>query len=156
MSAEEPIAPAPPNRPASGFPWGIVFVFAIVLMSGAIAFLLMNKPFPPAPPEVARDPLLSQGRTIYLTRCIACHGIEGKGNGPLARNLTGPPPGNLTDAEWKHGDQPAKVMQVIAEGVPRTRMDGWGQVLDPSGIRAVSAYVYYLAGRAVPEALRAP
>jgi hypothetical protein len=33
-------------------------------------------------------------------------------------------------------------------------MTGWGNVLDPPDIRAVAAYVYYLAKRPVPEELR--
>ena len=35
-------------------------------------------------------------------------------------------------------------------------MDGWGNVLDPPQIRAVTAYVYYLAKRPVPDELRLP
>jgi cytochrome c oxidase cbb3-type subunit III len=40
--------------------------------------------------------------------------------------------------------------------VPNTRMDGWGRVLDPPEIKAVAAYVYYLAKRTAPEELRKP
>jgi mono/diheme cytochrome c family protein len=35
-------------------------------------------------------------------------------------------------------------------------MDGWGRVLDPPELKAVAAYVYFLAKRAVPEELRKP
>ena len=59
--------------------------------------------------------------------------------------------GNLTDSEWKHGERPDQVITVIGQGVPNTRMDGWGRVLDPPEIKAVAAYVYYLAKRPVPE-----
>ena len=108
------------------------------------------------PPEIAKDALLTQGRAIYLVRCAACHGNEGRGDGPLAANLIGPPVGNLTDSEWKHGDRPEQVIAVIKEGVPNTRMDGWGRVLDPPEIKAVAAYVYYLAKVPVPRELRTP
>ena len=37
---------------------------------------------------------------------------------------------------------------MIGQGVPNTRMDGWGRVLDPPEIKAVAAYVYYLAKQA--------
>jgi len=155
-----PIDDSDPNEPGaftpSGFPWGILTGFLLILLGGVLAFALLNKPIAPAPPEVANDPLLSQGRAIYLARCIGCHGIEGRGDGPIAKNLIGPPPGNLTDAEWKHGEHPNQVIQVIAEGIPNTRMDGWGKVLDPAEVRAVSAYVYYLAKHPVPKELRTP
>src|SRR5262249_34206791 len=111
-------------------------------------------PIGPAPPEVARDPVLSQGRAVYVSRCVACHGPDGRGDGPLAGSLVGPPVGDLADQEWKHGDQPEQVLAVIAQGVPNTRMDGWSRVLDPPELKAVAAYVYYLAKWPVPEELR--
>jgi cytochrome c oxidase cbb3-type subunit 3 len=127
-----------------------------LLAAGFVAFRTLSKPVGPAPPEVAKDPLLAQGRVIYLARCIACHGTDGKGDGPIAAQLIGPPVGNLTDSEWKHGDRPEQVLSVIAQGVPNTRMDGWSRVLDPPEIKAVAAYVYFLAKHPVPDELRQP
>ena len=135
----------------------LVFLMMLGLMAGGfVAFRMLSQPPPPASPEVAGDPLLAQGRTIFLGRCATCHGNEGRGDGPIAGNLTGPPVGNLTDDQWKHGDRPDEVMTVIAKGVPNTRMEGWSRVLDPPKVRAVAAYVYYLAKRPVPEDLRKP
>jgi cytochrome c oxidase cbb3-type subunit 3 len=132
----------------------IVLAMMALVAGGFIAFRKLSKPVGPAPPEVARDPLLSEGRLIYLARCVACHGNDGRGDGPLAAQLIGPPVGNLTDQVWKHGDRPAQVVAVIAQGVPNTRMEGWSKVLDPPDVNAVAAYVYFLAGRAVPEEIR--
>ncbi len=135
----------------------MIFLAMLGLMvGGVVAFRMLSKPVGPPPPEVASDALLTQGRAIYLTRCNACHGNDGRGDGPLAANLIGPPVGNLTDKEWKHGDRPDQVTAVIGQGVPNTRMDGWGRVLDPPEIKAVAAYVYHLARRDVPEDLRKP
>ncbi len=134
----------------------IVLALLGVMAGGFVAFRVLSKPASPPPPEVAKDALLTDGRVIYLARCVACHGNDGKGDGPLAANLIGPPVGNLTDGEWKHGDRPEQVITVIGQGVPNTRMDGWGRVLDPPELKAVAAYVYYLARRAVPEELRKP
>ena len=133
----------------------LIFLAMLGLMAGGfVAFRMLSKPAGPPPPEVARDVLLTQGRVIYLARCVACHGIDGRGDGPLAANLIGPPVGNLTDSEWKHGDRPAQVIAVIGQGVPNTRMEGWGRVLDPPEIRAAAAYVYDLAKTPVPAELR--
>jgi mono/diheme cytochrome c family protein len=127
-----------------------------LLAGGVVAFRILQKPVGPPPPEVASDALLTRGRAFYLARCVACHGNDGRGDGPLAGNLVGPPVGDLTDNEWKHGDRPDQVLTVIRQGVPNTRMDGWGRVLDPPELNAVAAYVYYLAKRTVPAELREP
>ena len=127
-----------------------------LMAGGFVSFWMFSKPLPPPPLEVTKDPLLSQGRAIFLGRCATCHGNEGRGDGPIAGNLLGPPVGNLTDDQWKHGDRPDQVVAVIGRGVPDTRMEGWSRVLDPPELKAVASYVYYLARRPVPEALRKP
>jgi cytochrome c oxidase cbb3-type subunit III len=134
----------------------VTLVMLGLVVAGFVAFRMLSKPVGPPPPAVAKDPLLSQGRVIYLARCVACHGNDGRGDGPIAAHLVGPPVGNLTDNVWKHGDRPEQVLNVIGQGVPQTRMDGWGRVLDPPELKAVAAYVYYLAKQAVPEELRQP
>jgi len=135
----------------------LIFLAMLGVMAGGfVAFQMLSKPVEPPPPEVARDALLLQGRAIYLARCVACHGSDGRGDGPLAGNLIEPPVGNLTDDEWKHGDRPEQVLAVIGQGVPNTRMEGWSRVLNPPELKAVAAFVYYLAKRPVPEELRQP
>ncbi len=157
MSTDEPASPDS-RTPAIDFGAARLVILMMLGLMGAgfLIFRMLNQPPPPAPPEVASDPLLALGRRIFLGRCATCHGNEGRGDGPIAGNLTGPPVGNLTDDQWKHGDRPEQVTAVIARGVPGTRMDGWSHVLDPPDVRAVAAYVYYLAKRPVPEALRKP
>lgn len=135
----------------------LIFLLMLGLLAGGfVAFRLLSQPPPPATAEVAGDPMLSEGRTIFLGRCATCHGNEGRGDGPIAGMLNGPPVGNLTDEHWKHGDRPDEVVAVIGRGVPGTRMEGWSRVLDPPEVRAVAAYVYHLAKRPVPDELRKP
>jgi cytochrome c oxidase cbb3-type subunit III len=134
----------------------IILAMLGLVVAGFVVFRMLSKSAGPPPAAVAKDPLLSQGRTIYLARCVACHGIDGRGDGPIAAQLIGPPVGNLTDDVWKHGDRPDQVLSVIGQGVPQTRMDGWGRVLDPPELKAVAAYVYFLAKQPVPEELRKP
>jgi cytochrome c oxidase cbb3-type subunit 3 len=148
-----------PSFPDSINPAASRLIFLAMLglaVGGLVGYQLFKKPIPPPPPEVANDRLLSEGRLIYFGRCANCHGNDGRGDGPTAAYLLGPPVGNLTDNEWKHGDRPDQVMAVIRGGVPNTRMTGWANVLEPPQIRAVAAYVFYLAKRPVPEELRGP
>ena len=122
--------------------------------AGFLTYYMLNSPPAPPPPEVAGDPLLLEGRSIYLARCATCHGQEGRGDGPIAGSLLGPPVGNLSDGKWKHGGKPEEVLGVISKGVEGTRMAGWGLVLEPAQLRAVTAYVFYLARQPVPVVLR--
>ncbi len=142
-----------PTGPARAHPATALWVFvglALIGVAGALAFAML-RPTASPPPEIAGDPILVRGREVFLDRCAGCHGQTGKGDGPTARGLAGPPVGNLTDAEWKHGDKPGDVLNVILNGVRDTQMAGWGRYLGPDDVKAVAAYVYHLGGRRVPE-----
>lgn len=134
--------------------WRIAAVMFGLIVAGSFAFMMLREPPPPPPPEVAVDPLLLEGWALYLDRCVSCHGPSGRGDGPIAKGLAGPPPGDLADADWKHGDRPDRVIDVLTRGVPGSSMPGWKGILDPQEIQAVAAYVFYLAGRPVPDAFR--
>jgi mono/diheme cytochrome c family protein len=157
LSADDSNSPDAPGLAINPQVSRLIFLMMLGLLAGGFAaYRLLSQPPPPPPPEVAGDALLARGRTIFLGRCATCHGNEGRGDGPIAGNLIGPPVGNLTDDHWKHGDRPDQVVGVIAKGVPDTRMDGWSRVLDPPDLNAVAAYVYYLAKRPIPDGLRKP
>ena len=157
-------AESEPETPEPALPMGIdpvasrrIFLGMLGLIAGAaIAYSLVKKPLGPPPAAIAGDPLLVEGRTIYEARCVGCHGPAGRGDGAIAKSLPGPRVGDLAAPAWKHGDRPEEVRAVIAQGVKDTAMPAWGSVLEDRGLRAVAAYVYYLGGRKVPEALRAP
>ena len=117
-------------------------------------FALMGADEPP-PAAIAADPLLVRGRAIFLERCVSCHGPAGKGDGPLAKGLTGPAPRNLVEDRWKYGDRPEQVLRVLEEGVKDAQMPAWGGAYGPADLKAVAAYVYHLGGRPIPGALRA-
>jgi cytochrome c oxidase cbb3-type subunit 3 len=153
-----------PDEEAPVLPTGIdpvasrrIFLGMLALIAGGgVALALFRAPADPPPAAIAGDPLLVEGHAVFLARCVSCHGPAGRGDGPIAKGLAGPPVGDLTDADWKHGDRPDQVLTVVAQGVRDTAMPAWKTALSDRELRAVTAYVYYLARRPAPEALRAP
>jgi cytochrome c oxidase cbb3-type subunit 3 len=134
--------------------WLIGGFLALIGVSAAAFLALRPEPSPP-PRDVAKDALLVAGREIYLARCVSCHGERGRGDGPLAKGLAGPRPRDFSGEAWKFGDRPEQALAVVARGVPDTSMPGWASAYSPPELRAVTAYVYYLAGKPIPASLRA-
>ena len=71
----------------------------------------------------APDPVLAQDPTervaasyTYRTYCASCHGVEGKGDGPLAENLRFVPPDLSQLAKKNGGKYPADLVTRIVDG----------------------------------------
>lgn len=74
---------------------------------------------------------LNLGRTAYLQYCRACHGDQGKGDGPSAPGLR-PPPRNFTQGEFKFAgvlDQKLPrdedLVRIVRSNLHGTAMVGW-------------------------------
>ena len=134
-----------PNRTAIAAMIGLGLLIAV----GLGAAILLRPTVPPPPRLVGSDPLLARGYGFYRANCVTCHGPDGRGAKGLAEGVR---PSDLT-GRWKHGDRPEHVLQVLRDGVPGTPMPGWAGFPEADR-RAVAAYLYSLAGREVPGALR--
>lgn len=81
---------------------------------------------------------VTEGETVFLEQCAACHLESGKGNAEL-----GAP--NLTDAIWLYGGD----RQALTETVVNARfgvMPAWGLKLDDATVKQLAVYVHALGG----------
>jgi cytochrome c oxidase cbb3-type subunit III len=79
---------------------------------------------------------MDKAKTIFATRCLACHGPKGQG-------LVGP---NLTDNFQVHGSTRSDIYKTIRDGVPAKGMQAWGKLLKPDELKRIAAFVGTLRG----------
>ena len=66
----------------------------------------------------------AEAKQVYETRCFACHGMTGKGDGPGAAALD-PKPRDLTLAEWQTSvddEYIAKIIELGGTGVGKSAL----------------------------------
>jgi high-affinity iron transporter len=103
--------------------------------------------------EVApkRPPDEQSAATLYRSQCAACHGPEGRGDGPLAASLE-PRPSDFHERQRMDQRSLYSLYSTITLGVQGTAMSGF-QGLSEDERWSLAFYVSNLA-RAEPEALR--
>ena len=89
----------------------------------------------------AGSPSLERGAVVYRQRCTECHGERGRGDGPKAHQLKGPPPANLADPKTMGGTTLLEIFRRIAIGVPGTAMPEFADDISVEDRWAVAAYV---------------
>ena len=78
----------------------------------------------------------ADGKAVYESKCLICHGATGDGEGPQAKLLQ-TKPRKFTDPKFWQGDANQKISQCITMGKGLMRkMD-----LSPDEIKAVCAYI---------------
>ena len=85
-----------------------------------LAWLLSISACAPQAPPVDSAAEIRQGQNLYATNgCGSCHGLDGRGDGPLAKTLA-PRPRDFRDAQaFKNGATVDSVAQTIATGLTR-------------------------------------
>ncbi len=86
---------------------------------------------------------LLRGKTIFLQRCVGCHGLKGDGKGPGAKFMS-PPPADFTDKDDAccGGDTgPGDFYYRILRGWPGTGMENFGERLSVDDIWRVVLFV---------------
>lgn len=91
----------------------------------------------------------SAGRGIYMQNCAQCHGVQGKGNGPVSAtmlkkpaNFTRPFYSQYSDDMWYYRTK---------EGVPGTRMPKWGLSLGKEQMLYLVAFLKTLPQSSQPS-----
>lgn len=84
----------------------------------------------------------AKGKVIFQSKCVSCHGPDGKGDGPIGKALK-PPAGDFTSAASKK-KSPEELQKTIENGVPKTSMVAWSKQLNATEIQDVLAYVLTL------------
>ena len=90
------------------------------------------------------DYMAARGKKLYDGVCVACHGVQGKGNQEL-----GAP--DLTDDYWMYGSSKESLRQTIISG-RHGIMPAHRELLGETRARLVSAYVWSLSNRPAPKA----
>jgi mono/diheme cytochrome c family protein len=125
----------------------VEFISALATTNPAIPLSTLSH-YLQAPAGVA-----AEGRSLFLHHCAACHGNEGKGNGPFAARLAmmqnKAMPRNLTDAEYMGGLKDEKIYATISLGgghfKKAVQMPAWNLVLTPAQMKNLVAYVRSLS-----------
>lgn len=65
-------------------------------------------------PASAQDPVI--GQTEYLQHCAACHGFEGRGDGPIGSILKTPAPNLALISRRNNGTYPVQKIYAIIDG----------------------------------------
>ncbi len=85
------------------------------------------------------------GERVWVRKCSACHGREGRGDTRFGRSR---PYTNLTDDVWRHGGDLDSIRRLITDGDPKSPMPAYRGRLSPEEIEAVTRYVLILWARA--------
>src|SRR5216110_3046518 len=92
-------------------------------------------PYPRRPPSLAR------GAAVFREQCVQCHGAAGRGDGPKAHQLEGPPPASLADRAAMSTVSAVDVYRKLTIGVAGTAMPQFEETLSPEDRWAVASYV---------------
>lgn len=82
----------------------------------------------PAPPQ-----------TLFERHCMTCHGVQGRGDGPMGEALMPPPP-DLTDQTTRDKSD-AELLQILRDGSSSTAMPPFKYRLTEQQLRDLVAYI---------------
>jgi mono/diheme cytochrome c family protein len=84
----------------------------------------------------------AKGKILYEKSCAACHGPQGKGDGPTGKVLV-PPAADFTSGKSRKQSE-KELLAIIRDGKAGTAMVPWKGQLSDQAIQDVLAYVLTL------------
>jgi cytochrome c oxidase cbb3-type subunit 2 len=97
----------------------------------------LDVPPPPQDPKAA----VTRGRKVYEKgQCAVCHGVNGKGDGIAAKDLS-VPPADLTRRRLRSGPSPRDIFRTLLTGLAGTPMPSYFLTLDEAEIWDLAYYV---------------
>ena len=97
-----------------------------------------------ANPIPANQESVKVGEKLYITNCAGCHGISGKGDGPVGLTLN-PRPADLTLHAVPGVHTDAQLFEWITNGFPGSRMPAWKTVISDTDRWNLVNYIRTLA-----------
>lgn len=94
---------------------------------------------------------LAAAREHFVEHCSTCHGLDGRGDTPIGRNLY-PKVLNMTDAETQRLTD-GELFYIISNGVRFTGMPAWGSEDSPQSIWELVAFIRRMP-QLTPEELK--
>jgi mono/diheme cytochrome c family protein len=98
----------------------------------AMGVIYLTQPTPvtntQANPVLPDAKSVQAGQALYSTYCVACHGIFGKGDGPVGLTLN-PRPADLSYHAIPGIHTDAQLFEWITNGFPGSRMPAWKAVI---------------------------
>lgn len=120
----------------------------------------LDLPLPEAPARPEPDP--ARGKTLFQEKCAVCHGAEGKGDGPAARQML-PRPRDFTQGVFKlrstaSGSPPtdADLYRTITGGIRGTAMIPFGGLAPDERWQLLHHLRSLAADRRSPEVIAVP
>ncbi len=89
-------------------------------------------------------PAALAGQSSFQENCAPCHGAEGLGNGPTAKDITTGPPTAFADATAVWELSPAELFHTTKYGRLEKMMPPWSNRLDDAAIWNTVAYAWSL------------
>lgn len=123
---------------------------AVVLFLKSLSPRFATSPTPKVlatPPAPARTPdaIARGGRVYERAECAECHGREGRGDGPSAKDLS-IKPSDLTKRPFKSGPEARDIVRTLVTGLDGTPMPSYYQVLEDADLWDLAWYVASLGG----------
>jgi len=99
----------------------------IALIAGASALSLLASGLPTTVDLKVAKTSPADGKGMYTSYCTPCHGVNGKGNGPLSSSLKRTPSDLTTLSKNNGGNYPeVRVIGILAHGSAVSGHDGAG------------------------------